>query len=50
MLNYTEFKRIVRKNALANPSLYSGRYTCKSCKQAYREYLTDMGCKTIQTK
>ena len=29
MLDYTEFKRIVRKNALANPSLYSGRYTCK---------------------
>ena len=50
MLNYTEFKRVVRKNALANPSLYSGRYACKSCKQAYREYLTDMGCKTIQTK
>ena len=50
MLDYTEFKKVVRKNALANPSLYSGRYTCKSCKQAYREYLTDMGCKTIQTK
>ena len=42
MLNYTEFKKVVRKNALANPSLYSGRYTCKNCKQAYREYLTDM--------
>ena len=50
MLNYTEFKKVVRKNALANPSLYGGRYTCKNCKQAYREYLTDMGCKTIQTK
>ena len=47
MLNYTEFKRVVRKNALANPSLY-GRYTCKNCKQAYREYLTDI--KHIKSK
>ena len=48
MLDYTEFKKVVRKNALANPSLYGGRYTCKNCKQAYREYLTDI--KHIKSK
>lgn len=37
-MNYTEFKQTVRKNALANPSLYEGRYTCKSCRKAYEQY------------
>lgn len=40
-MNYTEFKQTVRKNALANPNLYEGRYTCKSCKKAYEQYKQD---------
>lgn len=41
-MNYTEFKQTIRKNALANPSLYGGRYTCKSCRKAYEEYKQDI--------
>ena len=35
-----EFK-VIRKNALANPSLYGGRYTQKSFNEAYKAYLND---------
>lgn len=40
-MSYTEFKQTIRRNALANPSLYDGRYTCKSCKKAYEQYKLD---------
>lgn len=33
---------IERKNALANPNLYGGRYTQKNRKDAYIEFLEDM--------
>lgn len=32
---------IIRKNVLANPNLYSGRYTQKNRKDAYIEFLED---------
>ena len=32
---------IIRKNALANPNLYNGRYTQKNKKDAYIEFLED---------
>lgn len=32
---------IIRKNVLANPNLYSGRYTQKNRKEAYIEFLED---------
>lgn len=32
---------IVRKNALANPNLYGGRYTQNNKKDAYIEFLED---------
>lgn len=35
-----EFK-IVRRNALANPNLYNGRYTDKDYQKAYAQYLED---------
>ena len=41
----TEF-RTVRKNALANPSLYGGRYTQKNIKAARKEFLADKKAKT----
>ncbi len=41
----TEF-RTVRKNALANPSLYGGRYTQKNIKDAKKEFLADKKAKT----
>lgn len=30
--------KIVRKNALANPNLYGGRYTQKRFREAFEEY------------
>lgn len=33
---------IIRKNALANPNLYGGRYTQKNRKDAYIEFLEDI--------
>lgn len=33
---------IVRKNALANPNLYGGRYSQKDVRKAYREWENDM--------
>lgn len=33
--------KIIRKNALANPNLYGGRYTQKNRKDAYIEFLED---------
>ena len=41
----TEFRN-VRKNALANPSLYGGRYTQKNIKDARKEFLADKKAKT----
>ena len=32
----------VRKNALANPYLYDGRYTQKNYKTAYNAYIKDL--------
>lgn len=34
--------QIVRKNVLANPSLYGGRYTQKNIDKAYIEWLEDL--------
>ena len=34
--------RIVRQNALANPSLYGGRFTQEDEEEAYAEYLHDV--------
>lgn len=34
--------RVVRQNALANPSLYGGRYTQEDEREAYAEYLRDV--------
>lgn len=41
----TEF-RTIRKNALANPSLYGGRYTQKNIKDARKQFLADKKAKT----
>lgn len=37
--------RTVRKNAMANPSLYGGKYTQKDIKQARKEFLQDKEAK-----
>lgn len=33
--------RVVRKNALANPSLYNGRYAQKDIRKARKEFYAD---------
>ena len=40
---------IVRRNALANPSLYGGRYTQEDETEAYAEYLRDVYSSTKET-
>ena len=41
--------RIVRQNALANPSLYGGRFTQEDEAEAYAEYLRDVYSSTKET-
>lgn len=41
---------VVRKNALANPNLYGGRYTDKDAKKAKQQYLEDKRNKQEQSK
>ena len=38
----------IRKNALANPNLYNGRYTQKNSKDAYIAWLMDVLVKSTQ--
>ena len=38
----------IRKNALANPNLYNGRYTQKNRKDAYIEFLMDLLVKSTK--
>lgn len=34
--------KLIRKNALANPNLYGGRYTQKRFQEAFEEYKRDV--------
>lgn len=34
--------KLIRKNALANPNLYDGRYTQKRFQEAFEEYKRDV--------
>lgn len=40
--------RVARKNALANPNLYGGRYTQKNIRDARKEYLADKEARKSQ--